>query len=448
MTKKRLFYGIICAFSIIVSSLLSGCSNTDYVNAIPAQSTALISVDASRMSGVGSTLVLKTLLKTTDLGKTGIDLSQKIYLFETPEGDFGVCAALHDADKLTQTLAKAGGNVEQKRGYRFAMVGTSWLVGYSDNAMLVLGPVTEGDKAVAINKMARLLAQDDENAITSHPIFQCLDTIQSAISMVAQVAALPNQLVMPLTLGAPKDAEPSQVMLSAAISIKEGVMIIDGKTFSFNKKTDETLKETYQTYRPIKGRYLASMPSTAACGMFVNVDGSKFINIMRNNRGLQVMLAGINTAIDMDNIIKSIDGEMAVITPSYTDGRISMAMVAELANSKWLADVGYWKKSVPQGGRLTDWKHNAYRYTDGKTSFCFGVSDDNQFYSGSNAEEAEKSIRQTSVAVSPIIAEAVKEAKFALVCNISALTGSSASAVSAMLRPVFGDVQTIVYKVK
>ena len=58
-------------------SMLSSCSNTDYVNAIPKQATAIISVDAAQMSGVGSTLVLKTLLKTTDLGKTGIDLSLK-----------------------------------------------------------------------------------------------------------------------------------------------------------------------------------------------------------------------------------------------------------------------------------------------------------------------------------------------------------------------------------
>ena len=80
--------------------MLSSCSNTDYVNAIPKQATAIISVDAAQMSGVGSTLVLKTLLKTTDLGKTGIDLSQKVYLFETAEGNLGVCAAVHDADLL------------------------------------------------------------------------------------------------------------------------------------------------------------------------------------------------------------------------------------------------------------------------------------------------------------------------------------------------------------
>ena len=160
------------------------------------------------------------------------------------------------------------------------------------------------------------------------------------------------------------------------------------------------------------------------------------------------MLPGINAAIDMDNIIKSVDGEMAVITPSYADGHIAMSMAAELAHSKWLADIDYWKQSVPQGGKLLDWKPNAYRYTDGKTSFCFGVTADKQFFSGSNPDEAEKSIVASPNGISPMIADQVKGSKFALVANISALTGSNASAVASMVRPIFGNVETILYKVK
>ena len=433
---KRYFRAAIGILAMAFVSMLSSCSNTDYVNAIPKQATAIISVDAAQMSGVGSTLVLKTLLKTTDLGKTGIDLSQKVYLFETAEGNLGVCTAVHDADLLS------------KRGYSFALVGGAWLAGYSDDVMLVLGPVNPGDKASAINQMARFLSQDEDEGAASSQIFQTLDTIQSSMAMVAQASAMPNKLVMPFTLGAPKDADPSQIMVSAKISISKGLMVIDGSTFSYNKKIDDALKESYASYRPIKGRYTQSMPANAACGMFVNVDGAKFLNIMRANRGLQAMLAGINAAIDMDNIIKSVDGEMAVITPSYADGHIAMSMAAELAHSKWLADIDYWKQSVPQGGKLLDWKPNAYRYTDGKTSFCFGVTADKQFFSGSNPDEAEKSIVASPNGISPMIADQVKGSKFALVANISALTGSNASAVASMVRPIFGNVETILYKVK
>ena len=244
---KRYFRAAIGILAMAFVSMLSSCSNTDYVNAIPKQATAIISVDAAQMSGVGSTLVLKTLLKTTDLGKTGIDLSQKVYLFETAEGNLGVCTAVHDADLLSKALAKAGGDVEEKRGYSFALVGGAWLAGYSDDVMLVLGPVNPGDKASAINQMARFLSQDEDEGAASSQIFQTLDTIQSSMAMVAQASAMPNQLVMPFTLGEPKDADPSQIMVSAKISISKGLMVIDGSTFSFDGLADSNSDILFMT---------------------------------------------------------------------------------------------------------------------------------------------------------------------------------------------------------
>ena len=47
-----------------------------------------------------------------------------------------------------------------------------------------------------------------------------------------------------------------------------------------------------------------------------------------------------------------------------------------------------------------------------------------------------------------MIADQVKGSKFALVANISALTGSNASAVASLVRPIFGNVETRLYKVK
>ena len=69
---KRYFRAAIGILAMAFVSMLSSCSNTDYVNAIPKQATAIISVDAAQMSGVGSTLVLKTLLKTTDLDRKSV----------------------------------------------------------------------------------------------------------------------------------------------------------------------------------------------------------------------------------------------------------------------------------------------------------------------------------------------------------------------------------------
>lgn len=296
--------------------------------------------------------------------------------------------------------------------------------------------------------MARYLSQSEDNGIAATPLFAKLDSLSSPMAMVAQAHALPDQLVTPFMLGVPKDADASQVMIAAEMSVKSGVMFVDGSTFSFNRKIDKAIREAHTVYRPIAGRYLSAMPSDAVMGLFVNVDGNKFIELMRSNRSLQAMLAGINAAIDMDNIIKSVDGDMAVITPKYLDDRLSMSMAAELAHAGWLSDVDYWKQSVPQGGRIIDWKENAYKYTDGKTMFCFGVSADKQFYSGSSPEDAMALLGQSETPISKALQQKVKGQKMALVINIGALTGGNASAVASVLSPVFGNFKTIVYTQK
>lgn len=434
--------------SFVGVAVLAACSNKDYINTIPSESTALISVDLAKMTGVNNNFVLKTLFKVSSYGDCGVDVSRKIYFFECADGNMGLCASVDNASNLRSSLAKAGCEVVSKRGYDFAMVNGSWLAGFSDDALLVMGPVTAAAAPELQNRMARYLSQSEDNGIAAMPLFAKLDSLSSPMAMVAQAHALPDQFVTPFMLGVPKDADASQVMIAAEMSVKSGVMFVDGSTFSFNRKIDKAIREAYTVYRPIAGRYLSAMPSDAVMGLFVNVDGNKFIELMRSNRSLQAMLAGINAAIDMDNIIKSVDGDMAVITPKYLDDRLSMSMAAELAHSGWLSDVDYWKQSVPQGGRIIDWKENAYKYTDGKTTFCFGVSADKQFYSGSSPEDAMALLGQSETPISKALQQKVKGQKMALVINIGALTGGNASAVASVLSPVFGNFKTIVYTQK
>ena len=38
----------------------------------------------------------------------------------------------------------------------------------------------------------------------------------------------------------------------------------------------------------------------------------------------------------MDNIIRSVDGDMAIVMPSLTDNNMQMTMAAKLSHAKWL----------------------------------------------------------------------------------------------------------------
>ncbi len=435
---------------------LASCSG-DYVDAIPDGSRALISIDlqAAGAQGERQADVLKTVLGVDHPDDCGIDLQEKIYLFAAPDGNLGLCAKVADEDDLTDWVAakaKAGdcGEAQTFRGCHFSVFGDSWMLGYGKNALLLMGPVVASAQPALRQAMAQYLTQDSDHGARSSLLFHRLDSIDSPMALVAQARALPERFIAPFTLGAPKDADASQVVIAASMHMSGGVLDIQGETFSFNPRVDRALKEARQVYRPITGRYAATMPADAAAGMFLNVDGRKFLPLMRTNKGLQALLAGVNRAIDMDNIMRSVDGDMAVILPALGDTGAQVMMGAELGNSLWTGDVDYWKQSVPEGGRIADWGDKAWFYTDGHTSFYFGVSPDRQFYAGSGELMARYAIRPSNHPIPESLQKCIKGQRLVLIVNLGNGSGqpTALSAVSGLLRPLFGQLNAIVYTLK
>lgn len=455
--KKSMAQMVLAGLAIVSSSMgLVSCSG-DYIDAIPDGSRALISIDlqAEDTPKGHQADVLKSVLSIDDPDDCGIDLQEKLYLFVAPDGNLGLCAKVADEGDLSSWVAakaKAGdcGEVQTYRDCHFAVFGDSWMLGYGKNALLIMGPVVASGQPALRQTMAKYLTQDSDHGVRNSLLFHRLDSIDSPMALVAQAQALPDRFIAPFTLGAPKDADASQVVIAASMHMAEGVLDIRGETFSFNPRVDKALKEARQVYRPITGRYAATMPADAGAGMFLNVDGRKFLPLMRTNKGLQALLAGVNQAIDMDNIMRSVDGDMAVILPTLGDANAQVMMGAKLGNSLWTGDVDYWKQSVPEGGRIADWGDKAWFYTDGHTSFYFGVSPDQQFYAGSGELMAQYAIRASNHPISESLQKHIKGQRLVLILNLGNGSGqpTALSAVSGLLRPLFGQLNAIVYTLK
>lgn len=461
---KRLYKSLMFMCLAVVLGLLSSCSGTDYLNAIPKKSTALISVDMQQMASGKSDEdkagMLKSLLHVEDASKCGIDISEKIFLFESADGNLGLCAKVSDEGDVEDWLASLAKQhiateVKERKGFHFSVLKNSWLVGFSDQALLVMGPVVADAQAQLQQQMVKYLKADEDEGITASPMFERLETITSPMAMVAQAQALPEKFVAPFTLGTPKDTDPSQVVIAAEMDVKDGILQVKGETFSFNKEIDEALKKAAQTYRPIKGSYVKSMPADALAGIFMNVRGEQFLPMMQSNRSLQTLLMGINQAIDMDNIIRSVDGDMAIVMPSLTDNNMQMTMAAKLSHAKWLGDVDYWKTSCPAGAKIANWGKNAYFYTDGKTSFYFGVTDDKQFFSGSDQLMAQYAVKPSNHPIDAKIQKLIVGQKLAMVINLAKSSDSDGSGkddaistVTGLLTPVFGNLTSVVYTLK
>lgn len=454
MKKTRFF--IIASLMIV---LMSACSDNDYLNAIPSKSTAVISIDMSRLNGQeqeqNQEHILKTMLHVDDVSKCGLDVKEKVYLFETIDGNLGLCAKVADEGDVSNWLSELSqqricSTVTERKGFHFAVLKDSWLVGFSSKALLVMGPVVAEAQAEMQRQMVRYLNADEDAGIKSSKLFAQLDSIDSPMAMVAQAVALPEKFVAPFTLGAPKDADASQIVIAAGMDVEDGVLKIAGSTFSFNPSINQALVKSQQVFRPIQGDYVQSMPDDAMAGIFMNVAGSRFLPLVQSNQGLQTLLMGINASIDMDNILRSVDGDMSIVLPTLGADHMQMMMAARLSHAKWLSDVDYWKQSCPKGSTIGNWKSNAFCYSSGKTCFYFGVTDDKQFFSGNDEVSAESSIRPSSHPISKRVQNMIRGEKMVMVINLekSGGGGSAMQAVTGLLSPLFGQLTAVVYTLK
>lgn len=454
MKKTRFF--IIASLMIV---LMSACSDNDYLNAIPSKSSAVISIDMSRLNGQeqeqNQEHILKTMLHVDDVSKCGLDVKEKVYLFETIDGNLGLCAKVADEGDVSNWLSELSqqricSTVTERKGFHFAVLKDSWLVGFSSKALLVMGPVVAEAQAEMQRQMVRYLNADEDAGIKSSKLFAQLDSIDSPMAMVAQAVALPEKFVAPFTLGAPKDADASQIVIAAGMDVEDGVLKIAGRTFSFNPSINQALVKSQQVFRPIQGDYVQSMPDDAMAGIFMNVAGSRFLPLVQSNQGLQTLLMGINASIDMDNILRSVDGDMSIVLPTLGADHMQMMMAARLSHAKWLSDVDYWKQSCPKGSTIGNWKSNAFCYSSGKTCFYFGVTDDKQFFSGNDEVSAESSIRPSSHPISKRVQNMIRGEKMVMVINLekSGGGGSAMQAVTGLLSPLFGQLTAVVYTLK
>lgn len=450
---KKIVVGPLIVFAaVLVLSLFSSCSDEDYLDAIPDNCTALLALDAQTLLSDGAPDAVKDMFKLDDAASSGIDLSAKFYLFETVEGDIGLAAKLADSKEFGDWLGKLSQNgtcksVSTYKDYKFTVIKDSWVAGFSDETLVVLGPSLPVRQAETRQRIARMLGQESGDGIKKTRMFAKLDSINAPVAIVAQAAALPDRFAAPFMLGAPKDADASQVVIAAGLSSSDaGCIIVSGETFSFNNSMDKELKASREVFRPISGGMTANMPADAALGVFMNVDGERFISLMHSNKTFQTLLAGANMAIDMDKIIKSIDGDALVVMPRLGTDTLKLRMCAMLKSKDFLNDVDYWKKSCPAGSKIVDQGKDAYCYVGGGMEYHFGVSGNMLFYMGDTNQDAKAVLSASANPLPAVVRGRITGRRLAMVLNLGAIVADDS--FGSFVEALTGGANTLIYIVE
>lgn len=453
---RRLY--LVCMLLLAVVMLATSCSK-DYRSSIPVGCQALVAVnlmETGKQIGIaddkGKQSALQAIFMIGDIQNTGIDLTSPVYIFETVGGDFGLVAAVGSRSAVEDwfSILKDKGickELGEKKGYPFFLLKESFVAALSGDALLIMGPVVATEQPRKQLQMAKYLDAKDGEGIMQSKLFERLETLSGTVTMVARASALPEKVVAPITLGAPKGTAPSEIIVTAEMNVSNALLHVNGSVFSFNAAVNDALQKAANCYRPFRGRYLDKIPASAPFALIANVAGADYLKLMRTNEALRTMMLGINTAIDFDKMISSVDGDMMVTIPQLTnDKKLSVNFIAEAKNSDWTADVDYWKKSAPAGTVITSVGKGAlpqYTMTSSSVNASFGMSDSNTLYI--NVDNGIKS--DVSKVISPDVAAMIKGKRMCVIAGLDELMRQKKelSVAMEMLRPLFGNFNTLVY---
>lgn len=447
-------YIVLLACLWLGAMMFTSCSEKDYVNAIPASSTALLKLDAQKLNPDAMQHTLAQMLGANDVKDCGLDFAEPLYAFETIDGNLGLCAKVDDVDdveKFLNEMAQKGrcSHTTKVGDVWFSDVAGAWCAGFNKTSFVVLGPVTTAALPDARRKVARMLRQDAEASIMESALFERIDTMEAAVALVTKAVALPEKLAAPVMIGAPEGAESARLMLAASISEKDKHIVVEGTTFSTDKALDKALEESKKVYRKIGDKYLQRLLEGDAFAMIMNVDGNEFLPLLHRSKALQALLVGLNTAIDFDAIMRSVKGGMIVKSGGFNSDALSLSMLAEMPdNAPWQKDVDYWRESVQKGCSINEMGDKAWMYVSGKTRLGFGIRRGEFFASTSEndwhvtSQNGERKCEFTKKMV-----DELSDARLVIYVGTSGIASLSQSAggLGGIVSTVLGDAKGIVY---
>ncbi|MBR1400627.1 MAG: DUF4836 family protein [Prevotella sp.] len=436
--------------------MFSSCSDDDYLNVIPGNSMALLSIDMQQLlesSGKGKQDASQMLCSTLGIDSEedmGIDVSARLFLFESQEGALGMVAKVDDRKQVEhffKRLAAKGICQEATpfRGNLFTVVKGSWVVGIGNTAVVVMGPALPAQHSETISQISAYFKQGDDMGIKSSPLMERLESMSTPVALVAQAAALPEMFAAPFTLGAPEKTDASQILIAAEIACSDGTLRMKGETFSLNKRVNEALVAAKELFRPISGAYIGKLSGSDFCSLMINTKGEDLLGMIRKNRMLTSLLTGVNTAIDMNRILQGVDGEVA-ITAHNMDPMVSIH--AQLADDGFLKDVDYWMKSCPDGAsiRRDASAANAFVYQDKSRKFLFGVTSDKQFY-GQLVPNG--SMMPSYKNTDPSVSNALKGEIMCVLLHLDGVGNNEiVETIKSVMSPIAGDVSTIILTIR
>lgn len=329
---------------VVVGIYLWFFAPKDYRDLIPAESKAVVSLDAQMVQK----LVEAAGLPMADgAAALGIATDEALFAFITPNEYFALTASVIDARKVTQLVVrlaktKAAGPVRHEDGVSLVWLSRGWQLAWTDKALLLLGPGTAQLQDELRQTALQLFKARRTASFRYSDKASLFDELEGEVRLYCAADALPSPLGLLLRLGTPAGADPGKVQLFA--SFTKGADGLQGK--GQLTSTDDAVREQLETYaKSLPSASQLLLPADASAGVLslaARVRGEEAERLLLTDATAKPLLAAISRDIDLRTVLRSVSGLTLHVEALGKDFVPTFSLLAPVDSTKQLAPAEKW----------------------------------------------------------------------------------------------------------
>ena len=370
--------------------ILISCNNQEsYLKVIPSNAKLVSTVDAVRLfNKLGITKTKLSLLLGEEQESapnvfsslsnlidnhesTGLDFTAPICVFQTTS--IYAVAKINNTDTFLSFLddLKRDGFASSARitdGLHSASLFDVCEAYFDDTALLLCLSSDEYGNMPSSREAKRMFRLEEDEMFVSTDKFKELQAV-TADAAVYHSHRLPE----------------GKIELLSSLSCEPSKIILSTNVLNADKKIDEMLDEIDDHTYLINGKFTDLHINPPFQFLSIGVDGEWLLKTIKSNQDAKPLLFAIERGIDIEKMIKSVDGDLAFVISDYvrlkSDEMPEMTMLAKVKNTDFLNDVDYWMSSMGDYGiRMQEIAENQYQLTFDGLALNWGVTAKNELF--------------------------------------------------------------------
>ena len=304
------------ALMAVLMVFVSACSKkSEYTNVIPANASTVASIHVKSLaekaglndkenkevqqklieslkSGTNAATFQQIEMIIKDPKKSGIDITEPIYVFSTetfPSTLVAKVSSEDDLHALMETLEKE--NICQPLtngdGFQFTRMSNQVFLAYTPSVLILTGYKGNSQLEKIKENLPTLLKQTDENSIISTAAFKRMQKMGGDVNALLSPESFLKDYAKQINYGLPQDINLKDLWMLGSLSFDKGKISMKYENFTENPELQAMLDRQKKVTRPIDNNFLKYFPKSTLMYFSMGINGDELYNLLLENQEFQ-----------------------------------------------------------------------------------------------------------------------------------------------------------------